>query len=238
MYNNKQLIKRAGFMLALTLLLLGNKGMAQSKYNLQITKGYAVSEDWDVNGSNLDLSVSRKIWSVISVGLYYDLTNVDNLKTKYNSNGARQNANGFFIPPALDQYIKSSDFPGFFSGWEQNISNFKSFGFKTNFDFKVSSKFKAGFYVGLGLTQRKIVSMFLSDAVIDDTTGLIIDYTPASLFLKTTEFSSRYGLKFSYVLSPKFNLILQAGHNTSSFKKYSYGKTAYTIMNLGVAFKL
>jgi len=225
-------------MLALILLLSANTGRAQSKYNLQITGGYAVSEDWDVNGSNLDLSLSRKIWSVISMGIYYDQTNVDNLKTKFNANGARQNANGFFIPPALDQYIKSSDFPGFYSGWSQNISNFKSLGFQTNFDFKMSSKFKAGFYVGLGLTQRKTTSMILSEAVFDNTTGLIIDYTPASLFLKATEFSSRYGLKFSYTLSPKFNLILQAGHNTSSFKKYSYGRTAYTIMNLGVAFKL
>jgi len=225
-------------MLALTLLLLGNKGRAQTKYSLQITGGYAVSEDANVNGSNLDLSISRKIWRIISIGLYYDLTNVDNLKTKYNSNGIRQNANGFFIPPVLDQYIKSSDFPGFYSGWSQNISNFKSLGFKTNFDFKITQKFNAGFYVGLGVTQRKIASMILSDAVIDNATGLIIDYTPASLFLKATEFSSRYGLKFSYVLSPKFNLVLQAGHNTSSFKNFTYGRTAYTIINLGLAFKL
>ena len=237
MYNKISMIKRAGFMLALTLLLLNNKGMAQSKYNLQITNGYAVSEDLDVNGSNLDLSINRIIWSVISMGIYYDQSNVDNLKTKFNANGSRD-TNGFFISPALDQYIKSSDFPGYFSGWSQNISNFKSFGFKTNFDFKMSQKFKAGFYMGLGLTQRKIATMILSDAVIENTTGLIIDYTPASKNLKVTEFSSRYGLKFSYVLSPKFNLILQTGHNTSSFKKYSYGQTAYTKINLGLAFKL
>jgi hypothetical protein len=171
------------------------------------------------------------------MGIYYDQTNVDNLKTKYNANYTRQNANGFLIPPALDQYIKSLDLSGYFN-FHQEIATFTSMGFKTNFDFKVSSKFKAGFYVGLGLTQRKTTSMILSEATIDNTTGLIIDYTPASLFLKATEFSSRYGLKFSYILSTKFNFIMQVGHNVSSFKKYSYGRTAYTKINLGVAFKL
>jgi len=130
-------------MLALTLLLLGNKGRAQTKYSLQITGGYAVSEDANVNGTNIELSISRPLWEFISIGIYNDYSSVDNLQTKFNSNGSRQNK--FFIPPKLDIYIKSLTASDAYN-FDQKEVSFSSLGLETAFKIKVSSKIEKNSY--------------------------------------------------------------------------------------------
>jgi hypothetical protein len=233
--NNKQLIKRAGFMLALTLLLLGNKAKAQTKYNLQVTGGYATSEDANVNGANIELSISRPLWKFISIGIYNDYSSVDNLQAKFNSNGSRQNK--FFIPPKLDVYIKSLTASDAYN-FDQKEVSFSSLGLETAFKIKVFKKFETRFYLGMGLTQRKLSAMFLSDFKSDLTTNKIIEYTPATIFIKATELSFRYGVMFDYKISKKLYVVLQVGNNTSSFRKYDTGNTNYAKANLGVSIKL
>lgn len=75
--------KKIGVSTVLTLILMifGGQSFAQSKYNFQITGGYSVSES-KTNGYNIDLSVSRKVWDVISFGIYYDVSAVNNYITK------------------------------------------------------------------------------------------------------------------------------------------------------------
>lgn len=232
--NNKHLAKKAGIMLTLVFLFLGNGAFAQSKYDLQVTGGYSFSDQWDMNGYNIDLSVNRNIWSVISIGLYLDYDNVDNLIPEVNGNGS--NYSGNFIPYTLDAYIKSLT-GGEAIGFSQDMANFLSYGVKTNFDFKIFKKFKMGFNVGVGLTTRKWASLILS-TFSTGTNGKVEDYTPATIFLKTTEFSWRYDIKFTYNLSQRINAVLQIGHNASSFKKYSTGYTTYLKANIGIAVKL
>lgn len=222
-------------MLALTLLLLGNKGKAQAKYSLQITKGYAVSEDANVNGTNIEISISRPLWKFISIGIYNDYSSVDNLQTKFNSSGSRQNK--FFIPPKLDAYIKSLTVLEVYS-FDQKEVSFSSLGLETVFKFKVFKKFETRFYLGMGITQRKLSAMFLSDFKYNLTTNKIIEYTPATIFIKATELSFRYGVMFDYKLSQKLYIVLQVGNNTSSFRKYNTGNTNYAKANLGVSIKL
>jgi hypothetical protein len=159
---------------------------------------------------------------------------VDNLIPEVNGDGS--NYGGDFIPSALDSYIKSLS-QGEAMSFSQDQANFLSYGIKTNFDFKISKKFKIGFGIGMGLTTRKWASLFL--AMVDfDANGNIIDYTPATIFLKVTEFSWRYGIKFTYDVSKRTSIILQVGHNASDFKKYSTGFTTYIKGNLGVGIKL
>ncbi len=232
--NKKQLTIRAGMVLALIFLFLGNGAFAQSKYDLQVTGGYSVSDSWDMNGYNFDISVNRNIWSVISIGAYLDYDNVDNLIPEVNGNGS--NYSGNFIPFTLDSYIKSLS-QGEAMFFSQDQANFLSYGIKTNFDFKIFRKFKIGFYVGIGLTTRKWASLFLISSDTD-ANGNITAYTLGTIFLKTTEFSWRYGFKFTYNISKRINVILQIGHNASDFNKYSTGFTTYTKANLGVAIKL
>ncbi len=232
--NKKLLTTRAGMVLALIFLFLGNGASAQSKYDLQVTGGYSVSDQWNLNGYNVDLSVNRNIWSVISLGVYLDYDNVDNLIPEVNGNGS--NYSGNFIPTALDAYIKSLSW-GEAMSFSQDQVNFLSYGIKTNFDFKIYKKFKMGFYVGMGFTTRKWASLFLVSSSVD-TNGKIVDYTPGTIFLKTTEFSWRYGVKFTYNISQRMNIVLQAGHNASNIKKYSTGYTTYVKANLGIAIKL
>ncbi len=233
--NKKQLSKRAGFVLALAFLFIGNGLMAQSKYDLQVTGGYAISDqNLNMNGYNVDISVNRNIWSVISIGVYLDYTNVDNLIPEVNGNGS--NYSGNFIPYAYDAYLKSLTW-GEALGFSQDMANFLSYGVKTNFDFKISRKFKMGFSLGMGLTTRKWASLILSN-FSTGANGKVTDYTPATIFLKVTEFSWRYGFKFSYALSKRINVILLLGHNASDFKEYSTGFTTYTKANLGMAIKL
>jgi len=235
MYNKKRLIKRAGFMLALTLLLLGNKGRAQTKYSLQITKGYAVSEDANVNGTNIEISISSPLWKFISIGIYNDYSSVDNLQTKFNSSGSRKNK--FFIPPKLDAYIKSLTASKAFA-FDQKEVSFSSLGIETAFKLKVFKKFETKFYLGMGITQRKYSAMFLSDFKYNLTTDKIIEYTPATIFIKATELSFRYGIMFVYKFSQKLNFILQIGKNASSFRKYNTGNTNYFKANIGLSIKL
>ena len=229
--------KKIGVSALLTLILMtfGGQSFAQSRYNFQVTGGYTVSDQqWNMNGYNIDLSLNRKVWDVISLGLYVDYVNVDNLTPAFNGNGNSYNDN--FIPPALDSYIKSlylrqaMDF-------SQDMASFLSYGIKTNFDFKISKKLKMGFGLGAGLTTRKWASFFLaSDST--GSNGKVVAYTPASLFLKTTEFSWRYEFKFTYDLSKKIDIILLYGHNASHFKKYAVGFTTYEKLNLGIGIKL
>jgi len=104
--NKKQLIRRAGMVLALVFLFFGNGAFAQSKYNLQVTGGYTITDMTPANhGYNFDISFNRNIWSVISAGVYVDYTNTDNLIPEVNGNGS--NYNGNFIPYTLDAYIKT-----------------------------------------------------------------------------------------------------------------------------------
>jgi len=220
--------------LALIFLFLGNRASAQSKYDLQVTGGYAVSDDWDVNGYNVDISVNRNIWDVISAGLYLDYTNVDNLIPEVNGNGS--NYSGNFIPTALDTYIRSLT-QGQAMTFSQDQVNFLSYGIKTTFDFKIYKKFKMGFNVGIGLTTRKWASLFLASTSYS-ADGKIVDYTPGTIFLKTTEFSWRYDIRFTYNISQRMNIVLQLGHNASDIKKYSTGYTTYLKANLGIAIKL
>ncbi len=232
--NKKQLSKRAGLMLALVFIFFGNRAFAQSKYNLQITGGYAISDQYfDVNGYNIDISVNRKIWDVISGGVYLDYTNVDNLIPEVNSNGS--NYDGDFIPTPLKNYLISLS-PGELMTFSQDMTNFLSYGIKINFDFKISRKFKLGFYGGMGLTTRKLASLFV--ASYDYSSGSYQNINFASIYLKTTEFSLRWGVKFTYALSQKLHLILQIGDNNSKYKKYATGFTTYQKANLGIALDL
>ena len=231
---NKKKI-RVSALLILILIIFGGQSFSQSKYNFQVTGGYTVSDlKWNMNGYNINLSLNRKVWDVISLGLYVDYVNVDNLIPEVNGTGNSYNNN--FIPPDFDSYLKS------LSGWQamnfsQDMASFLSYGIKTNFNFKISKKIKMGFGLGAGLTTRKWASFFLaSDST--GSNGKVVAYTPASLFLKTTEFSWRYEFKFTYDLSKKIDIILLYGHNASHFKKYAVGFTTYEKLNLGVGFRL
>lgn len=233
--NKKQLSKRAGFVLALAFLFIGNGLMAQSKYDLQVTGGYAISDqNLSMNGYNVDISVNRNVWSVISLGVYWDYTNVDNLIPEVNGNGS--NYSGNFIPYTYDAYLKSLT-GGEALGFSQDMANFISYGIKANFDFKITRKFKMGFSLGMGLTTRKWASLFLSD-FSTGANGKVTDYTPATIFLKVTEFSWRYDFNFNYQLSKSINAVLQLGNNASDFTKYSTGFTTYLKANIGIAVKL
>ncbi len=232
--NKKQPITRAGMVLALVFLLLGNTAFAQSKYDFQVTGGYTISDhEFDMNGYNVDISVNRKIWDVISGGIYLDYANVDNLIPEVNGNGSSYSGN--YIPPTLKNYLISLS-PYDLMTFSQNMTNFLSYGVKINLDFKVSRKFKLGFYGGMGLTTRKWASYFVS--TFRGTTNHYESIQLSTIFLKTTEFSLRWGIKFTYGLSRKINLVLQLGDNNSKYKKYSTGFTTYQKANLGVAIKL
>ncbi len=226
---------RVSVLLTLILMILGGQTFSQSKYNFQVTGGYSISDQqWNMNGYNIAMSLNRKIWDVISFGLYVDYDNVNNLNPAFNGNG--NSYSGDFIPPALDRYLRS------LSTWQamafsQDVASFLSYGIKTNFDFKISKKLKMGFGLGAGLTNREWASFFLaSDST--GSNGKVVAYTPASLFLKTTEFSWRYEFKFTYKLSKRMDLILLFGHNASHFKKYATGFTTYEKLNLGIGIKL
>ncbi len=233
----KVLFTRAGKIQALVLLafVFYFPALSQSKYNLQVTGGYAISDSWDVNGYNVGVSVNRKIWSVISAGIYFDNSSVDNLIPEMNSDGARHNEK--FVPPALDNYIRSLDYTEALA-FSQRVLNFMSFGGQVSFDFKISKCFKLGFYGGMGMTTRKESHFFLSDFQYDYEKNKLVDYTPITLFLKASELSFRYGMKFTFVLSDRFNLVLQVAHNASKYKKYPFGNTTYSHANLGVEIKL
>jgi len=231
---NKKSPTRAGLLLTLVFLFMGNGLMAQSKYDLQVTGGYAISDmEPNMNGYNVDVSVNRHIWSVISLGVYLDYTNVDNLIPEVNGDGSNYGDN--FIPFALDSYIKSLTLSEAFS-FSQDQANFLSYGIKTNFDFKISKKFKIGFGIGMGLTTRKSASLFLY--YFNPKPDGSVDYKLATLFLKATEFSWRYGFNFTYQLSERINAVIQLGHNASNFEKHPTGFTTYIKGNIGIAVKL
>ncbi len=59
--NKERFFTRAGLGLALVFLFLGNRATAKSRYNLQITGGYSISDEWDMNGYNVDLRDCNKI---------------------------------------------------------------------------------------------------------------------------------------------------------------------------------
>ncbi len=184
-----------------------NSGYSQ-RLRLENPQNYFVDSRHFI--SSQTLSVNRNVWSVISFGLYLDYDNVDNLIPEVNGNGS--NYSGNFIPTTLDAYIRAGN-----RGFSQDMANFLSYGIKTNFDFKISKKFKMGFGLGMGLTTRKWASYFLSsDSTYD---GKIVTYNMSTIFLKTTEFSWRYDIKFTYDLSKRMDIILQFGHNASDFNK-------------------
>ena len=222
-------------MLALVFLILGNGAFAQSKYNLQVTGGYAMADMTpDNHGYNFDISLNRNIWSVISAGVYVDYTNTDNLMPEVNGNGTYYGGN--FIPYALDAYIKSLTF-GEALDFSQDQASFLSYGIKVNFDFKISKRFKMGFGLGMGLTTRKSASLFLSSfTIVPNKT--VDDYTPATILIKVTEFSWRYDFNFTWSVSDRINAVLQLGHNASNFEKHPTGFTTYLKANAGIAVKL
>ncbi len=223
-------------LLTLIMMIFGGQSFAQSKYNFQVTGGYTVSDQqWNMNGYNVDMSLNRKVWDVISFGLYVDYDNVDDLIPQVNGDGSNYRG-GDFIPPALDTYIKSL-YQWQAMNFSQDMASFLSYGIKTNFDFKISKKLKMGFGLGAGLTTRKWASFFLA-SFNSDQNGKVVDYNPATIFLKTTEFSWRYEFKFTYDLSKRIDLILLYGHNASHFKKYAVGFTTYEKLNLGIGIKL
>lgn len=116
--------------------------------------------------------------------------------------------------------------------------SFSSLGIETAFKLKVFKKFETKFYLGMGITQRKYSAMFLADFKYNLTTDKIIEYTPATIFIKATELSFRYGIMFVYKFSQKLNFILQIGKNASSFRKYNTGNTNYFKANIGLSIKL
>ncbi len=220
-------------MLTFVFLFLGNGVFAQSKYNFQVTGGYAFSES-KTTGYNIDLSFNRKIWDVISLGVYYDVSAVNNYITKISQTGGGGGYTNYFIPPALDKYIRSFS-QSQAMNFSQDIDNFTSIGLKTNFDFKIAKKFRLGFYVGVGITKRVQSHFFLESWTI--TGNKLTSYKPASQFIDATELSFRYGIKLTYELSHRINFVFQAGHNTSEYKKYPFNTTIYDKANLGVAYK-
>ncbi len=236
MLQNEKCFVRAGLVLALIFLFIGKGVFAQSpvvaKYSFQVTGGYSVSEAWDINGFNVDVSLNRHIWSFISLGLYYDVSGVNNYIPEISQTTGLHDE--YFIPPALDHYIKSLT-PSQAWSFNQVMDVFRSFGLKTNFDFKLSPKIYLGFYFGIGLTKRSESSLFLSVMIV--TNDKVTDYILASQYVYATEMSFRYGLKLTYVLSQRINLVLQSGHNTSKFKKHPFNETTYEKGNVGVVFK-
>ncbi len=220
-------------MLTLVFLFLGNGAFAQSKYSFQVTTGYAFSEN-KTTGYNIDLSINRKVWDVISIGVYYDVSAVNNYITKISQTGGGGGYTNYFIPPALDKYIRSFS-QSQAMNFSQDIDNFTSIGLKTNFDFKIAKKFRLGFYVGVGITKRVQSHFFLESWTI--TGNKLTAYKPASQFIDATELSFRYGIKLTYELSQRINFVFQAGHNTSEYKKYPFNTTIYDKANLGVALK-
>ena len=229
--NSKKI--RVSILLTLILMIFGGQSFAQSKWNFQVTGGYAFSES-KTNGYNIDLSVNRKIWDVISLGIYYGVSAVNNYITKISQTGGGGGYTNYFIPPALDEYIRSFTQSQALN-FSQDIDNFTSVGIKTNFDFKISKKFRLGFYIGMGITKRVQSHFFLESWTI--TGGKLTSYKPASQFIDATELSFRYGIKLTYELSHRINFVFQAGHNTSKFKKYAFNTTIYEKVNLGVALK-
>lgn len=226
--NNKKI--GVGILLTLILMIFGGQSYAQSRYNFQVSGGYAFSEN-KTNGYNIDFSVNRKIWDIISLGVYYDLSVVNNYIPQISQTNGGEGYTNYFIPPALDKYIRSQQDMGF----SQDLDNFSSIGIKTNFDFKMSKKLRAGFYVGMGMTKRVESHFFIASWT---TTGnTLTAYTPATEFIDATELSYRYGIKLTYELSHRINFVFQAGHNTSKFKKYPFLATTYDKVNLGVALK-
>lgn len=236
MLQNKTYFVRAGLVLALVFLSMGKSVFAQSpvmpKYSFQLTGGYSISEAWDVNGFNIDFSLNRHIWRFISLGLYYDVSVVNNYMPEISQTASGQSK--YFISHALDQYIMSLNDSQALD-FNQVMDIFQSFGLKTNFDFKISPKIYLGFYFGVGLTKRLESVLFLSEWTV--TYNKVTGYIPASQYVDATEMSFRYGLKFTYVLSQRINIVLQAGHNTSKFKKYPFNETTYEKVNVGMVFK-
>ncbi len=235
MYQIKKVFNtRAGILLALVLFVFVFylPVQSQSKYNLQITGGYAITDlHPDNNGYNFDISFNRNIWSVISAGVYVDYANTDNLIPEVNGNGTLYG--GDFIPYALDTYIRSLTWSDV-SGFSQDMANFLSYGMKVNFDFKIFKRFKMGFGLGLGATTRKSASMILSYAHFG-ANGTVDNYKIATVFLKTTEFSWRYDFNFTYNFSERIKAILQLGHNASKYEKHPTGFTSYVKANIGIA---
>ena len=228
---------RAGKIPALVLLafVFYLPALSQSKYNLQITGGYAMTDMTPANhGYNFDISLNRNIWSVISAGVYVDYTSTDNLMPEVNGNASYYGGN--FIPTALDAYIKSLTYEEALR-FSQDQASFLSYGIKVNFDFKISKKFKMGFGLGMGMTSRKSASLFLSSFNYD-LNGMVNDYTPATILTKATEFSWRYDFNFTYQLSERINAVVQLGHNASNFEKHPTGFTTYIKGNIGIAVKL
>ena len=209
-----------------SILCLPFLASAQSKFNFQVTGGYSISGDWNVNGYNIDLSINRKIGKFFSLGFYYDVSAVNNYIPQINQTGEY-----YTVPPALDRYILSNST----SDFSQIMDNFSSLGVKTNFDINIAKKFKAGFYAGMGITKRVESSLFLSELTF--TNGELTGYKMASWHTDATELSFRYGFKLTYELSQRINLIFQAGHNTSKYKKYEFNTTTYDKANLGIALK-
>ena len=220
-------------LLTLILMIIGGQAFAQSKYSFQVTAGYAFSES-NTNGYNIDLSFNRKIWNIISLGVYYDVSAVNNYITKISQTGGGGGYTNYFIPPALDKYIRSFS-QSQAMNFSQDIDNFTSIGLKTNFDFKIAKKFRLGFYVGVGITKRVQSHFFLESWTI--TGNKLTDYKPASQFIDATELSFRYGIKLTYELSHRRNSIFQAGHNASKYKKHPFNTTIYNKANLGAALK-
>lgn len=220
-------------LLTLILMIIGGQTFAQSKYSFQVTGGYAFSES-KTNGYNIDLSFNRKIWDVISLGVYYDVSAVNNYITKISQTNGGGGYTNYFIPPALDNYIRSFS-QSQAMNFSQDMDNFTSIGLKTNFDFKIAKKFRLGFYVGVGITKRVQSHFFLESWTISG--NKLTAYKPASQFIDATELSFRYGIKLTYQLSHRINFVFQAGHNTSKFRKYPFNTTIYDKANLGVAYK-
>ncbi len=225
-------------LLSLILISFAEQSFSQTKWNFQVSSGYAISQGW-TQGYNIDFSINRKIWNVISVGFYYDVTEVNNFIPEISQSpgepgsGYYSNAN-YFISPDLNKYILSLPASEAFM-FEQSLYNFMSFGLKTNFDFKIAKNFKLGFYVGTGITKRIISDFFLSE--ISSLDNKIIDYVPGIQYVYATELSFRYGLKLTYDISKKINFLIQIGHNTSKFKKHPYSATTYDKANIGVSYK-
>ena len=222
-------------LLTLILMILWGQVFSQSKYNFQVTSGYSyLFSEIKTKGYNMDLSINRKVWSVISIGIYYDVSAVNNYISKISQTIGNGGYTNDFIPPALDKYIRSFSHSQA-AAFSQDMDNFTSIGIKTNFDFKMSKKFKAGFYVGMGITKRVQSHFFLETWTI--TGNKLTDYKPASQFIDATELSFRYGIKLTYEFSHRINFVFQAGHNTSKFKKYPFNTTIYDKANLGIALK-
>jgi len=175
MYNKKQLLKRASLMLALTLLLLGHKGMAQTKLSsneLGFKLSGAISSVAEIaysrilnNNSSIGVSVGLL---TISDNYYFDFSLTPNYRIYF----GKKRASGFFLE--ANNTIQIINNPG-----QPDISGHKLFyglGVAAGYKF-ISQK---GWIVNLAVGEGKN----FTNTFYVDTTYPIFEITLGKRFLE------------------------------------------------------